>query len=335
MAHGSVSPARTNRPNWLLVGQLLLTCGLLVSSMLALPSNPDLQHWPMPHNPHNQAVNQPPPAKPVKPPIPPWHFPDDATTIFPGSRLVALYGSPGAPVLGVLGRQDLVASIKRVKQLAADYQPYSKQHILPTFEIIATVASESPTDNNDYSREISPTVLRQWIDSARKAGVYVVLDLQPGRTDFLTQAKRLAPLLEQPNVGLALDPEWRLTATQVPLAQIGAVSIKEVNQTADWLASLVKQHDLPQKLFLLHQFRLDMLPGREQLDTSHTNLAYVIQMDGQGTQSQKQDTWHTILKQPPAHTKFGWKNFLIKDSHMLTPAQTMRLKPIPWYISYQ
>lgn len=271
----------------------------------------------------------------MKPPLPAWRFPGGTTTIFPHNRLVALYGSPGAPVLGVLGRQGLAASITRVKQLAADYQPYSKQHILPTFELIATVASASPTENNDYSREITPAVLRQWIDGARQAGVYVVLDLQPGRTDFLTQAKQLAPLLEQPNVGLALDPEWRLTATQVPLAQIGAVSIKEVNQTADWLAGLIKQHHLPQKLFLLHQFRLDMLPDRQKLDTTHPNLAYVIQMDGQGTQSQKQDTWHSILKQPPARTKFGWKNFLVKDSRMLTPAQTMRLVPSPWYVSYQ
>ena len=40
--------------------------------------------------------------------------------------------------------------------------------------------------------------------------MYVVLDLQPGRTDFLTQAKRYEPLLALPHVGLALDPEWRL-----------------------------------------------------------------------------------------------------------------------------
>ena len=40
--------------------------------------------------------------------------------------------------------------------------------------------------------------------------MYVVLDLQPGYTDFLAQAQRYEEFLAQPHVGLALDPEWRL-----------------------------------------------------------------------------------------------------------------------------
>ena len=67
----------------------------------------------------------------------------------------------------------------------------------------------------------------------------MVLDLQPGRSDFLSQAKQYASLLEQPNVGLALDPEWRLGPHQVPLRQIGRVSAAEVNRTSAWLADLV------------------------------------------------------------------------------------------------
>ena len=57
-----------------------------------------------------------------------------------------------------------------------------------------------------------------------------MLDLQPGRTDFLTQAKLYAELLKQPHVGLALDPEWRLKPDQVHLVQIGSVSAEEINQ---------------------------------------------------------------------------------------------------------
>ena len=43
--------------------------------------------------------------------------------------------------------------------------------------------------------------------------MYVVLDLQPGRSNFLDQAKLYEPLLRLPHVGLALDPEWRLRRT--------------------------------------------------------------------------------------------------------------------------
>ena len=177
--------------------------------------------------------------------------------------------------------------------------------------------------------------MQPWVTAARKAGVYVVLDLQPGRADFLSQAKAYTPLLEQPNVGLALDPEWRLAPDQVPLVQIGSVDIREVNATASWLANLTKQDKLPQKLFLLHEFRLSMLPDRQRLDTSHPELAYAVQMDGQGPQSTKLDTWHAVTADPPPNVRFGWKNFYQKDTPTRSPAATMALAPKPWYISYQ
>lgn len=283
----------------------------------------------------SEPIMQKYPAAKVAPPSKSYEFPNGGRTLFPDYRLVALYGTPDMPVLGALGAQNVPRSIARVKTLAKNYQKYSTAHILPTFEIITTVASASPTSNHDYSQEIDMAKLRPWVRAAQKAGLYVVLDLQPGRTDFLSQAKQYTPLLEQPNVGLALDPEWRLKPHELPLVQIGAVNIHEVNATAAWLAELTKSRKLPQKLFLLHQFRLDMLPHRNQLDTSRPELAYAIQMDGQGSQSQKADTWRAIIARPPASVRFGWKNFYKKDTKLLTPAQTMHIKPQPWYISYQ
>lgn len=276
---------------------------------------------------------QPEPLKP--PPPPPFHYPDGGQTLMPDYRLVALYGEPNAPVLGALGQQPMDATIARAKDIAASYQPYSTTPIMPALEIMATIASASPTANNDYSNEVSPSVLQPWIDAARTAGVYVILDLQPGRADFLTQAKEYQSLLSQPNVGLALDPEWRVGPTQIPLQSRGSVDISEVNATADWLATLTAQDKLPQKLFILHQFRLSAITNRAALDTSHTNLAYVIQMDGQGAQSVKDSTWQTILQNAPANVQFGWKNFYVKDSPTLTPQQTMALQPQPWYVSYE
>lgn len=265
----------------------------------------------------------------------PYYFPDGGRTLFPAYRLVALYGAPGMPVLGALGEQDVQASIARVRVLAAQYQPLMKEHVLPTFEIISTVASNVPTDDGDYSYPIDMGTLQRWTAAARQAGVYVVLDLQPGRSSFLSQAQQLADVLAEPNVGLALDPEWRLGPSGVPLERIGSVDIAEVNQTAAWLASLVTAHKLPQKLFLLHQFRLDMLPEREQLDTSHPGLAYAIQMDGQGTPEGKLDTWQTVTADPPGGVRFGWKNFYAKDADLRSPQDTMQLSPEPWYVSYQ
>ena len=68
--------------------------------------------------------------------------------------------------------------------------------------------------------------------AATKAGLYVTLDLQPGRASLLAQAKIYRSLLKLPDVGLALDPEWKLQPGQRPLRQIGSVSIAEVNSVA-------------------------------------------------------------------------------------------------------
>jgi hypothetical protein len=266
---------------------------------------------------------------------PTWTFPGGGTHLLPEHRIVALYGTPNAPSMGGLGEQPIDATITRVKDMAAQYQPLSKQPILPAFEIIATIASNTPTGDGDYSNELDPGKLQPWIDAARTAGVYVVLDLQPGRDDFLSQAKQYESLLKQPNVGLALDPEWRLGSDQKPLVQIGSVSVDEVNQTAGWLADMTAKDKLPQKLFLLHQFRTSMIPNRQALIVTHPELAYAIQMDGQGLQPVKRSTWSAITANPPENMHFGWKNFYQKDSPVLTPEQTMQITPIPWYISYQ
>jgi hypothetical protein len=240
------------------------------------------------------------------------------------------------PVLGALGEQPLDGSIQRVKDMARQYEVAGEPPVLPAFEIIATIASDSPMPDGSYSRAAGIKKLATWVSRARQAGVYVVLDLQPGRSDFLTQAKTLMPLLGQPNVGLALDPEWRLGPDQVPLEQIGSVDVAEVNHTIAWLAGLTKQKHLPQKLLLLHEFRPSMISNRQALDTSYAELAYAIQMDGQGSQPDKVNSWESITSdQPKPNVYFGWKNFFNKDAPMRSPKETLRLIPQPQYVSYQ
>jgi hypothetical protein len=126
---------------------------------------------------------------------------------FDGKRLVAFYGNPTTSALGVLGEQD-PAALERIGPLVEEYSADGLQGI-PTFEIIATIASARAGADNDYSDEMSLEDLRPWIDFAGERGLRR-LDLQPGRTDFLTQAKRYEEFLRLPHVGLALDPEWRL-----------------------------------------------------------------------------------------------------------------------------
>ncbi len=262
-------------------------------------------------------------------------LPGGGQVLFPMRRLLALYGYPGSPVLGALGEQSLAASIQRIRAIAARYRPFSRVPVIPAFEIIATVAQASPGRDGTYSYESPLSLLRSWVERASAAGMYVVLDLQPGRASLLTQARRYRSLLLRPNVGLALDPEWKLQPGQLPLQQIGSVSIGAVNRVVRWLAALTGRYHLPQKLLVLHQFRISMIGHEQALDTSHDDIAIVIHMDGQGTPADKLQTWHSVVASAPAGVYFGWKNFLVKDHPTFTPRQTMANHPLPVMISYQ
>lgn len=253
-----------------------------------------------------------------------------------GKQYIALYGHPGTPVLGVLGEQDLEGSVRRAKEQAAAYNGLTDRTVVPMFEIITTMALGDPSPNGNYTRELDPEALRPWVERAQQEGIYVVLDLQPGRADLLVQAKKYEPLLRYPHVGLALDPEWKLRPDQRPLRQIGQVQADEVNRVGDWLSALTRDNHLPQKLFVLHQFQTRMLPDRAGVRTDHDELQTLIHVDGQGAQPDKQATWAVITQDPPPGVVWGWKNFHDEDQPMLTPQQTIeRVDPTPVMISYQ
>ncbi|MDE0117192.1 MAG: hypothetical protein OXT07_11300 [bacterium] len=249
-------------------------------------------------------------------------------------RLVAIYGHPSGPGLGVLGEQSPAGGVERLRSIAQAYGADGSV-ILPAFEIIATVASAGAGGDGDYSAMTARDAIRPWIETAAANNMYVVLDLQPGRTDFLTQAKVYEEFLRLPHVGLALDPEWRLKPHQVHLEQVGTVEAAEINQVAAWLAGIVREQALPQKLLIVHQFQTSMIANRQHIDTP-PELAVLIQMDGQGSMRAKYASWNTLTSKPDAgRFHWGWKNFYDEDFPNATPDQVLELTPTPEFVSFQ
>lgn len=67
----------------------------------------------------------------------------------------------------------------------------------------------------------------------------------------------------------------------------------EINSVSEWLAGFVREEALPQKLFLLHQFRFSMITERETIQAP-PELAVVIQMDCQGPLPSKYETYAVL-----------------------------------------
>lgn len=255
----------------------------------------------------------------------------------PGGRLhvfddntfvVAYYGTAGSGVLGVLGRQPPDQIDPRLTKAAHAFarpgQPVQK-----VYELIVTVADWT---GPHFNHDIAKAAVRQYIAAAHRNGALLVLDIQPGRQNFLDAVKRWEWALKDPWVGLALDPEWRMGRGEVPGRVLGSVSAGEINTVSDWLSELVAANHLPEKLFMLHEFRSSMIRGIGQVQP-RTGLAMVQHVDGFGTPGEKLDTFHAVGR--PRQFHLGFKLFYKADVGLMSPAEVLRLKPRVRFVSYQ
>lgn len=259
-------------------------------------------------------------------------LPRGGRQVFPKHLVVMHYGTAGTGVLGVLGEGTPEQAAARVTKAAAPYAKASGRAVLPAFELITTIARRAPGPDGTYSTGIPHADVERYLAAVRKAKGLLVLDFQPGKADLLDQVRRYERFLREPDVGIALDPEWKLTGNQRPGRQIGRLTAAEVNRVSAYLATLRRVHGLPEKLFVLHQFRPSMLPDRDRI-ALRNGLATVLHVDGFGSQGAKRSAYS--LLQQPSRFHMGFKLFLDEDTDLMTPVETMALRPRPELVSYQ
>lgn len=259
-------------------------------------------------------------------------LPRGGTEVFGRQRLVAFYGNADSPRMGVLGE---TTPDEAAGRLEAQAGPYARpdRRVQPTFELIVQVATSGPGPDGDYSAPGDPEDIQRYLDAARRHGIYLLLDVQPGRSDFPSQVRRYERFLREPDVGLALDPEWRMEEDEVPGQTIGSVHADEVNEVVRYLARIVREEHLPEKLLVVHQFRHDMIVDRDRIEHPE-ELAVTIHVDGFGSRSQKLATYGALaLADGRFHN--GFKLFYDEDTDLFQPHEVLELTPTPELISYQ
>lgn len=260
-------------------------------------------------------------------------LPGGGKTVFGKKRfLTAYYGTAGASSLGVLGETDADTAFKRIKRAGKPFLQRGET-LMPVYELIVTVAD--PTDNpsaaGDHSHDILHSHVQSYIDAAHRNGALLLLDLQPGRSGFLETAQRWEWALQDPWVGLALDPEWRVGLDEVPGQTIGSVTAKEINKTAGWLSKLTQAGGLPEKLFVLHQFQRGMIPDIGKVRTRE-GLAMVQHVDGFGSPAIKLATYDNVAR--PKKFTMGFKLFYDEDVPRMRPREVRRLSDVR-FVSFQ
>jgi hypothetical protein len=279
-------------------------------------------------SPSASAETSPPPPPAGSPAL----LPDGSRRVFAGHRfLVAYYGTAETGALGVLGETHPEEMQRRVHRAAAPFRQPGRP-VQVVYELIVTIADRGPGRDGDYSHDIDRDAVERYVRTAHRHGALLLLDLQPGRSSFPEVARRWAWALKDPWVGLALDPEWRMGPRQVPAQTIGHVRAAEVNRTAGWLAGLVRRHHLPEKLFVLHQFRTTMIEGIDRI-RARPGLAMVQHVDGFGTRQEKMATYRAV--QQADQFTMGMKIFYDEDRRRMGPAFVHAIRPRVRFVSYQ
>ena len=252
--------------------------------------------------------------------------------IFPDHRVVAFYGAPQSERLGILGIGSPKRAAARLERVARRYAKKSRP-VLPAFELISTIAAEHPGDDGMYRLPQSPATIDRYLRAARRAKALLLLDIQPGRGDFLSEAKRLERWLREPDVGLALDPEWHVGPDEVPGQTIGSVTADEINEVTVYVARIVAELRLPEKLFVVHQFTSDMIKDKERV-LEPPGLALTMNVDGFGDRPNKRQKYIEFTSDV-ARFHDGFKLFYEEDTNLMTPRDVLGLAPPPDLIVYE
>jgi hypothetical protein len=258
-------------------------------------------------------------------------LPRGGRRIFPDFRVVAYYGAPQARSLGALGIGSPDAAGRRLARQAAPYAKRTRP-ILPAFELLAAVANRDAGADGLYRTRQPDAIIRRYLRAARRAKALLLLDIQPGHADFLDETRHLDRWLREPDVGIALDPEWH-TPGAVPGTVIGSVDADTINAVAEHVADIVREHDLPEELFVVHQFTPNMIAGKERV-RQPPGLAMTMNVDGFGDRPNKISKYREFTHDGTSFHR-GLKLFYEEDTNLMTPGAVLDLQPRPDLVVYE
>ena len=249
-------------------------------------------------------------------------------------RLVTYYGHPNTGRMGILGEYPPQTMIAKLKEQAAAYTAADPgRPALCTVELIASFATEDPGRDGMYRLRTPPEVIEEYAQLAERNGCQLLLDVQMGYDSVANEVQAILPFLQRPYVHLAIDPEFHMQPGKLPGIHYGSVSAADVMAAGKVLGDLVTQHKLPDKVLVVHQFRFDMLPDKENIaPMPHVQL--VVVMDGWGTPESKLGNYEVFVRDQLIQYG-GIKLFYQQDYPLLTPEEIVKLDPVPLVVSYQ
>lgn len=261
-----------------------------------------------------------------------------AGSILPNKRIVAYYGNPLSKRMGILGEVPHEEMLSRLdKEVAAWEKADPSTPVQPALHMVAVTAQGQPGRGAKYRLRMTDATIQKVMDWAEKRNAIVFLDIQVGHASLQEEIPALENFLKLPNVHLGVDPEFAMKDGSVPGRKIGTFDAADLNYATNYLAQLVKEHQLPPKVFVVHRFTQRMVTNYKDIKL-HPEVQIVMHMDGWGPPELKKGTYrHFIYKEPVQYTGFKlfYNNDTKKGHALMKPEQILKLQPQPVYIQYQ
>jgi hypothetical protein len=248
--------------------------------------------------------------------------------------IVTYYGSPRAPSMGILGQHAPEDAADLLAERATHFEALNAgAPVLPAIHLVYAVAQRQTTGDGSYLQYLDDRTVRQYIELARRRGFVLILDLQIGHSNALTEVRKIARYLEDPDVFVALDPEFALSGSVKPGDAIGSIDASDINAVQWYLAALSADRHLPAKMLIVHQFQAEMITDPVSIER-RTGVDLVVDMDGYGPAGIKAAKYARFGA--ASYAPFGGiKVFLQHDPDPLTEAQLLDIKPRPSLFVYQ
>jgi hypothetical protein len=259
--------------------------------------------------------------------------------ILPSHRIVAYYGNPLSKRMGVLGEYEPQEMFGRFdRQLDEWRKADPTTPVQPALHLIAVVAQGEAGPSGKYRTIMRDVLIETVYGWAKSKNAIMFIDIQIGQSDIRELLPRFDGFLSRPDVHLAIDPEFAMkTSGRVPGTKIGTLDAADVNYAAEHLAELVRKNGLPPKVFIVHRFTRNMVTRVREIKP-RPEVQVVMNMDGWGAPWLKRDSYKDyIVREPVQYTGFKlfYHNDTKKGDPLLTPAEVLRLRPMPLYIQYQ
>jgi hypothetical protein len=261
-------------------------------------------------------------------------LPAEPASLFQQCQLIAYYGFPTEPLMGIVGEYEPDEMIGLLEEQVAEFEEHNGfRTAVPALELIYAVAQGSQTADGTYLARMSNEMVEQWIGIAEEYDLLLIFDIQMGSSTVEAEIPHLMPYLEHPRVHLALDPEFVTTPDTPPGLRIGGMDASEINRAQHMLKELVDEHELPNKILMIHQFIPEMITNKDQIEDV-PGIDLVIHQDGFGAPEDKIANYDRYVAAEGAKHG-GFKVFYQQDEPVLTPEDLMQLTPQPDVITYQ